>query len=271
MSDSITMYQVDAFTQQVFGGNPAAVMIFDKWPQESLMRAMAMENNLSETAYLRPAKAHELNSFDYELRWFTPAAEVDLCGHATLASGHVLFQHVGVSQQTIRFKTRSGMLTVTQLASGMLELDFPATELTSVSVPTALIGGLGVEPQGVWLGFDYIAVMANEDEVRRLKPDMKALRQLPERGVVVTAKGTTHDFVSRCFFPKLEVNEDPVTGSAHCQLAPYWQAQLNRGNVLTGQQLSTRGGVIECEVIGSRVKLRGHAVTYMTATVHLAL
>lgn len=255
----LTMYQVDAFTSQVFGGNPAAVLLLDEWLSDAQLLAIADENNLSETAFL---VASDDGGSDYELRWFTPAAEVDLCGHATLAAAHVLFTHVGVTQQILRFSTRSGVLVVARGDNNQVTMDFPAASLQEVSIPASILRGIGTTPLQVYKAYDYIAVLPTAADVRGLKPDFAALRELDGRGVVVTAQGEECDFVSRCFFPKLRVDEDPVTGSAHCELAPLWAEKLGRQQ-LTGMQLSARGGQVNCVLEGSRVKLSGPAVTYL--------
>ncbi|MGX5915557.1 PhzF family phenazine biosynthesis protein [Aliidiomarina sp. Khilg15.8] len=261
----LTMYQVDAFTTRVFGGNPAAVLVLDDWLSDAELLAIADENNLSETAFL--VASDEADS-DYQLRWFTPAAEVDLCGHATLAAAHVLFAHVGVTQESLRFSTRSGILVVRRGDDNLITMDFPAASLQEVSMPASILRGIGVTPLQVYKAYDYIAVLPTEADVRGLKPDFAALRELDGRGVVVTAKGEQCDFVSRCFFPKLRVDEDPVTGSAHCELAPLWAEKLAKKE-LTGIQLSSREGQINCIVDGSRVQLSGNAVTYLSGEIFI--
>lgn len=257
----LRMFQVDAFAERVFEGNPAAVCPLDAWLDDSLLQAIAEENNLSETAFFVPVGEA------FELRWFTPVAEVDLCGHATLASAHVLYRHLGYSKASIRFLTRSGALIVSQSHRG-LSMDFPVVPLQPAQAPEALIAGLGTQPQQVLAAFDYVAVYESEDEVRSLLPDYSQLRLVGLRGVVATAPGEAADFVSRCFFPKLGVNEDPVTGSAHCELAPYWSARLGRSE-LQARQLSRRGGSVGCTVRGERVLLSGSAVDFMTAEIEL--
>ncbi|RUO30032.1 isomerase [Aliidiomarina sedimenti] len=263
------LYQVDAFSDEVFAGNPAAVALLDEWLDDGVLQQIAEENNLSETAFLVAASDAKT---DYELRWFTPAAEVDLCGHATLASAHVLFEHCDVDASTLSFATRSGVLTVAQQEDGLLVMDFPLSELKEVTFPASLMRGIGAEPMQVLKDFDYIAVLNSEAEVRALKPNFSALCELDGRGVLVTAAGEDCDFVSRCFFPKLRVDEDPVTGSAHCELAAYWSERLGKSK-LNAKQLSARGGSIECEVLAgqqaARVLLKGRAVTYLEGTIRL--
>lgn len=259
----LTLYQVDAFTDRLFAGNPAAVCPLEQWLDDATLQAIAEENNLSETAFFVPADN------GYQLRWFTPEAEVDLCGHATLAAAHVLYQHLGYDAAQLAFFTRSGTLTVSRTGNG-LTMDFPGTMPQPVVAPQTLVAGLGAVPAEVLLAFDYVAVFKCEAEVQALTPDFMALRQLDKRGVLATAPAEQGGFVSRCFFPKLQVDEDPVTGSAHCELAPYWAKRLGQ-SVLTGRQLSKRGGQVHCEVIGDRVRLTGQAVDYLQATLQLSV
>lgn len=251
----LNIYQVDAFAEKVFEGNPAAVCPLEEWVSDDVLQKIAEENNLSETAFFAPEKQ------GFKLRWFTPVAEVDLCGHATLAAAYVLYKHLGYSGQEISFSTRSGKLVVKKVAKG-LRMDFPASVPEVVQAPNNLVAGLGREPKEVLAAFDYIAVLDSEDEVINLNPDFSKWLDLDLRGVVVTAPGKDVDFVSRCFFPKLRINEDPVTGSAHCELAPFWGARLGLKN-LKAKQLSKRTGLVECGLIEDRVILSGNAVSYM--------
>lgn len=257
----LRMFQVDAFADRVFEGNPAAVCPLEAWLDAGLLLAIAEENNLSETAFFVPA------ADGFELRWFTPAEEVDLCGHATLASAHVLFTHLGYQRPEVRFSTRSGQLVVHRGPLGLC-MDFPAALPAPTETPVALVEALGSQPCEVLAAFDYVVVYETEQQVVALAPDFAMLRRVGLRGVVATAPGGDADFVSRCFFPKLRVDEDPVTGSAHCELAPYWARRLGRTH-LVGRQRSKRGGTVACEVSGSRVLLSGRAVDYMTAEVHV--
>lgn len=261
----ISIYQVDAFASQVFEGNPAAVCPLGHWLDDELLQKIAEANNLSETAFIVPVESH--GEKDIELRWFTPQGEVDLCGHATLASAHVLYQHLGFNEPQIRFLSRSGELIVTK-ASGGYCLDFPASMPTEVEAPTKLLEGLGLTPKAVLAAADYQVVLNSAEEVAKLEPDFAKWLELDLRGVIVTAPGTEVDFVSRCFYPKYRVNEDPVTGSAHCQLTPYWQSQLGRNN-LTAKQLSQRTGQLTCELRGDRVLLTGGAADYMAGEINL--
>lgn len=258
----IRLFQVDAFARRVFEGNPAAVCPLEAWLPDELLQAIAEENNLSETAFFVPAGA------GFELRWFTPLAEVDLCGHATLASAHVLFEELGHAEPVIRFATRSGELRV-ERRNGLLAMDFPARPPLPCAVPSALVDGLGAQPAEVLAADDYVALFDDEAAVRALAPDMARLRQLGLRGVCVTAPGAgAVDFVSRFFAPGVGVPEDPVTGSAHCELAPYWAARLGKDR-LQAQQVSRRGGDVACELRGDRVILAGGAVTFMQAEISL--
>ncbi|TMP30274.1 isomerase [Pseudoalteromonas rubra] len=258
----LDIFQVDAFASAVFEGNPAAVCPLPSWLPDDLLQKIAEENNLSETAFFVSAEN------TYQLRWFTPKGEVDLCGHATLATAHVLFTHLGFHDQTVQFQTRSGLLSVTKLPEGY-SMDFPATPPHPVDPPENILVGLGVSSvEAVLAGFDYLVVLSHESEVKAVSPDFEKLAQLDLRGVVVTARGDSVDFVSRCFYPKLRVNEDPVTGSAHCQLAPYWCERLDK-NKLTAQQLSERTGKIKCTLVEGRVILEGNAVDYLQGQISI--
>ncbi|MCO7187776.1 PhzF family phenazine biosynthesis protein [Pseudoalteromonas sp. XMcav2-N-2] len=258
----LDIYQVDAFASAVFEGNPAAVCPLQSWLSDDLLQKIAEENNLSETAFFVPAE----NTF--QLRWFTPKGEVDLCGHATLAAAHVLFTNLNFDGQTIQFQTRSGLLSVKKGSQGY-SMDFPATLPQPAVTPENLLIGLGISSfECVLAGFDYIVVLSNESEVNAIVPEFEKLAQLDLRGVVVTAPGDSVDFVSRCFYPKLRVNEDPVTGSAHCQLAPYWCERLDKNEVIA-QQLSERTGTIRCTLVEGRVILEGNAVDYLRGQIFI--
>lgn len=259
----LPLYQVDAFTDRVFHGNPAAVCPLDAWLPDRVLQAIAAENNLAETAYFVKEGA------DYRLRWFTPVAEVDLCGHATLASADVLFRVLGHADDTVRFHTRSGVLEVAH-RGGVYFMDFPATPPVSCAQPAMLAEALGVTPRHTLRAFDYIVVVETEAEVRALAPDFNRLAQLDLRGVAVTAPGTEVDFVSRFFAPRYGINEDPVTGSAHCELAPYWAGVLGK-TTMRAEQVSPRGGMVGCELRGERITLSGRAAHYMTAEIDIPL
>jgi len=251
--------QVDAFTDELFRGNPAAVMILPKAPNEAWMQNVAREMNLSETAFIVPRKG------EFDLRWFTPAAEVDLCGHATLASAHVLWETGGLDRgETARFHTKSGLLSATWV-DPWIEMDFPAEVESACEAPEPLIRALGAKP--VYVGrnrLDYLVELESESAVREAKPDFGLLRTLDGRGAMITARAATpqFDFVSRYFAPAFGIDEDPVTGSTHCCLAPFWSARLGKDE-LTAHQASARGGIVRTRVAGDRVTLGGKAVTVL--------
>ncbi len=257
------MYQVDAFTDKLFGGNPAAVCILDKWLDEGLMQAIGAENNLAETAFIVK------NNEGYEIRWFTPAVEVDLCGHATLASAHVVFNYLGYDSDEITFTSpRSGVLKVKKDGE-LLTLDFPTDVFNKIDTPKFLVDGLGAVPEEVYKGkTDYMAVFSYQHEIEAMKPDFKSLALLGERGVIATAKGDVVDFVSRFFAPQSGIDEDPVTGSAHTTLTPYWSEKLGK-NELSAIQLSARKGHLNCKMMGDRVMISGHAVTYLVGEIEV--
>ena len=255
----LRIFQIDAFTDEVFGGNPAAVCPLESWIDDATLQAIALENNLSETAFLVPANGA------YGLRWFTPLAEVDLCGHATLASAQVVFQHLQPGADSVAFDTRSGRLAVSRGTDG-LTMDFPALAAHPVEPPADLVAGLGAEPTAAYAGMDYLALFETEAEVRALAPDQLALGRLDRRGVIVSAPGESVDFVSRFFSPNMGVPEDPVTGSAHCMLAPFWGERLGK-TTLVARQISRRGGIVRCELAGERVRLTGRAVQYLEGTI----
>jgi PhzF family phenazine biosynthesis protein len=254
---TIEIHQVDAFTDRAFSGNPAAVCFPPDAADDAWLARVAAEMNLSETAFLWRQDG------GYRLRWLTPAVEVDLCGHATLASAHVIWESGrAAADETLHFFTRSGELTAVRRGE-TIELDFPATEPEPADVPRAVLTALGIERAECFRSrHDYMLVLERESDVRALRPDFGALRTLPVRGVIVTAPSETSDFVSRFFAPGAGVDEDPVTGSAHCALAPYYARRLAK-NPLVGYQASARGGTVEVEHIGDRVKLRGRAVTVL--------
>jgi PhzF family phenazine biosynthesis protein len=257
----IPIYQVDAFTGQVFSGNPAAVCPLREWLPAELMQKIASENNLSETAFFVP------EGDGYRIRWFTPAAEVDLCGHATLASAYVFFTFIETAASQIRFASRSGPLRVAR-SGEMLTMDFPSQPPVPCTAPPALISSLGRTPREVLSSEDYFVVYEKEDDVRSLNPDMAGLGSLDLRGVIVTAPGSDADFVSRFFAPALGIPEDPVTGSAHCALIPYWSRRLGKDD-LFARQISGRGGELFCRNMSDRVAISGRAVLYMKGTIEL--
>lgn len=256
------MYVVDAFADRIFTGNPAAVCLLEQWLPDPVLRSIAAENNLSETAFVvRGAGCHSL-------RWFTPEVEVDLCGHATLAAAHVLYTQEGSGGEILRFETRSGTLSVTR-HDDWIRLDFPSRPAEDCEMPADLETGLGRAPSRVARSRDYLAVFETEAEVRGLTPDFTALARVDALGIIATAPGDTCDFVSRFFAPRAGIPEDPVTGSAHCTLIPYWSARLDRRD-LVARQVSRRGGELRCEDRGGRVGILGQAVTYSIGSIRIA-
>jgi predicted PhzF superfamily epimerase YddE/YHI9 len=254
-------FRVHAFTSSPFGGNPAGVCPLERWLPDDLLQMVAAENNLSETAFF--TKEGE----QFHLRWFTPAVEVDLCGHATLASALVLFNELGWKERTIRFSSRGGLLGATPLGD-VIELDFPARPGAPCSAPDILLRGLGSAPVEVLKARDYLAVYRTSAEVAALQPDMQLLGQLDCLGVIVTAPGSDADFISRFFAPRAGVPEDPVTGSAHCTLIPYWAQRLGKSE-LFAKQISKRGGELFCRNEGERVAIGGRAVVYCRGELQL--
>lgn len=265
---SLPIAIIDAFTSAPFKGNPAAVCLMEQQPEENWMQQVAEEMNLSETAFLLPRE-----DGSYSLRWFTPTNEVELCGHATLASAHYLWTNGNVHlSQTLQFHTRSGLLTAQHSENGSITLNFPAEPVEQTAAPDELLHGLGLIPRFVGRNrMDFLVEVDSEETVRTLKPDFSLLARVPSRGVIVTSRSTTGssiDFVSRAFFPASGVNEDPVTGSAHCALAPYWQKRL-RKDVLCAYQASARGGELLVRVEEGRVYMTGEAVTILTGNLHI--
>lgn len=251
----LPIYQVDAFTTQLFGGNPAAVCPLEQWLPDATMQRLAFENNLSETAFF--VKEGE----QYHIRWFTPEFEIDLCGHATLASAYVIFNELKYPHNYITFTCKSGLLQVTKKGE-RIELNFPARMPEPAHAPDALLRGFNIAPVQVFKSRDYFLVYETEDQVQQLVPDFNQLNQLDVVGIIVTAKGTQADFVSRFFVPNSVIAEDPVTGSAHSSLVPYWSRQLGKSK-LTALQLSARRGELQCEMLGTRVSMAGYGVLYM--------
>lgn len=253
----VPLFQLDAFTSRRFSGNPAAVIPLEAFPPEEVMQAVAAENNLSETAFL------VREGDDYRLRWFTPAVEVPLCGHGTLASAAVVLERLEPARATVTFHTASGPLAVRRAAAGYV-MDFPVRRTAAVTAPSALIQALGVAPEEVRAdGTSYLAIFQREAVVRDLAPDLSAVARLDRCGVIVTAPGEgEYDMVSRYFTPARGIAEDPVTGSAHCALAPYW-SQRSGKSVLRAYQASRRGGELTCRMRGERVELQGTCVFYL--------
>jgi PhzF family phenazine biosynthesis protein len=259
---NLSIFQIDAFASRPFAGNPAAVVPLDAWLPDDVMQAIAMENNLAETAFFVPREK------GYDLRWFTPTIEMDLCGHATLATGFLLFDILGTDQSILRFQTRSGELTVEKI-NGRYVLDFPSRPGVSSEAPAGLIEALGgKQPKEILKSRDYMLVYESEAEVLSIKPNFEALANIDTHAVIVTAKGDDSDFVSRFFAPEVGVPEDPVTGSAHCTLIPYWAEKLGK-NELFAKQVSWRGGELFCELVGDRVKIGGDAVLYLKGEIYV--
>jgi len=257
------IYQVDAFTDKVFSGNPAAVCPLENWLSDEIMQKIAMENNLAETAFY--VKRNEL----YEIRWFTPTVEVDLCGHATLAAAFVLFNHEGHEGDLINFYShRSGKLTVSKVGDNLI-LNFPTDEYHQVKLSEELTNGFNLKPIEVLKGkTDYVLVFENENQVIEIAPDFETISKLKCRGIIITAPGHTSDFVSRFFAPQSGINEDPVTGSAHTTLIPYWANKLEK-NELSAIQLSERKGYLNCKYLTDRVEISGKAVLYLKGEIYL--
>ncbi|MEL6941595.1 MAG: PhzF family phenazine biosynthesis protein [Bacteroidota bacterium] len=259
---TLNLYQVDAFTNQIFKGNPAAIIPLEKWLPDETMQALAAENNLSETAFIIP------KGDDFELRWFTPAIEVRLCGHATLATANVLFEQLNYKEDRIRFHTKSGVLTV-EKEEDFLVMNFPADELEEIAILKEVQDGLGAKVEKLYKGKDdYLAILDSQQTLEQLTPDFRMLTQLDSRGIIATAKGEEFDFVSRGFFPKAGIDEDPVTGSAHTTLTPYWSNVLGK-KTLTARQLSQRTGDLICTLDSDRVLLKGQAVLYLVGKVRV--
>lgn len=257
----LPLWQVDAFASQRFKGNPAAVVPLHEWLPDATLLAIAAENNLAETAYLLP------QGEDYAIRWFTPGVEVPLCGHATLASAWVVLNRLDPERDAVRFHSKSGPLSVTRDGT-RLAMDFPAIEVQPSSGNAALVAALGAVPKVLSEGFQWLAEYETEEQVRALKPDFRARALLDIHGVIATAPGRDCDFVSRFFAPQAGIDEDPVTGSAHCRLVPYWARRLGKAT-LFARQVSARGGELWCELRGERVRMAGHAVPYLEGTIEI--
>jgi PhzF family phenazine biosynthesis protein len=259
---TIPLYQVDAFTGRVFSGNPAAVCLLEEWLDDRTLQRIAAENNLSETAFL--VKRGER----YEIRWMTPSVEVDLCGHATLASAFVIFNYLDPGVDAVYFDTRKAGELVVRKEDGRVALDFPARPPQPCQPHERLVDALGTQPLQVLASRDYLVVYRSEDQIHTLQPDMNLLALLDRFAVIVTAPGDDSDFVSRFFAPAQGIPEDPVTGSAHCTLVPYWSRRLRKKR-LRALQVSPRGGELWCEDLGDRVKIAGQAVLYLKGEITL--
>lgn len=251
----LPIYQVDAFGSAVFSGNPAAVCPLESWLPDATLQAIATENNLSETAYFVPSNG------GFELRWFTPSCEVDLCGHATLASAYVLFHELGASGDVLRFQTKSGELVVGR-DGDRLVMNFPSRPPAPIQADPALVPALGGKPLEILAARDYLAVYQSADEVLALSPNMETLTRIDRFAFIATAPGVNCDFVSRFFAPAKGIPEDPVTGSAHCTLIPYWAGKLGK-TTLYARQISKRGGELFCKLLGDRVEMAGNAALFL--------
>jgi len=262
----LRIFQIDAFTDKLFGGNPAAVCPLENWPSDEILQNIAIENNLAETSFFV-----QLSKNHFHLRWFTPEFEMDLCGHATLASAFVIINELGNNSNDILFDTQSGLLKVKKVAD-YLELDFPSRPPKKAELPKIISDGLNIQPKEVWKARDYLLVYDSEDDIERIKPNMAILNQIniDPGGIIFTAKGKSDDvdFVSRFFTPQATVFEDPVTGSAHCTLIPFWAERLNKKK-LRALQISERGGELICQLNKDRVAIRGKAVKYLEGTIEL--
>lgn len=257
------LFQVDAFTERTFCGNPAAIVPVEAWPDEDLMQHIAAENNLAETAFVK--KRGEAGQYD--IRWFTPVTEVDLCGHATLGSAHVLWNHLGEKAGKLTFHCRGGQLPV-ERDNGMIVLDFPSRPGASVPVSAEIVMALGRMPAELYKARDYMAVFENKRDVHELAPDMAKVAELDAMGLIVTAPATRHDFVCRYFCPGAGIPEDPVTGSAHCTLVPFWAKRLGKSS-LTSHQVSRRAGELFCQDRGDRVSIAGRCADYLSGTIRV--
>lgn len=262
-------YVIDAFTDKLFGGNPAGVCLLEKWLTDDILQNIAAENNLSETAFLVKQNGY------YDLRWFTPTIEVDLCGHATLASAFVLFEQIEKNSGKLEFSTKSGIMTVAR-ENDILYLDFPARPAEPCPIYKTFENAFKIKPAAAFKAYDFLVLVDSEETLKSITPDFSVLRQLKTEagidndvfGIIVTAKGNDCDFVSRFFAPDFGVDEDPVTGRAHCTLIPFWSEKTGK-NKFTARQLSKRGGILYCENLGKRVKIGGRAVKYLTGEIEI--
>ncbi len=257
----IPIYQIDAFTKERFKGNPAAICPLEEWLSEELMQNIAAENNLSETAFF--VKKNDR----YQIRWFTPENEIDLCGHATLASAHLIMRYLEKGLERVVFHSKSGKLEVYK-NEDRLSMIFPSRPAEVCDVPEDLVKALGVEPEQVLKSRDYMVIYSDEGIIKDIQPDMELLKKVNNHGTIITAKGKEVDFVSRFFVPACGVPEDPVTGSAHCTLIPYWSSKLAKKD-LVAKQLSARGGTLYCQDMGDRVKISGSAVLYLRGSIEV--
>ena len=257
----LSLYQIDAFASKLFEGNPAAVCPLDEWLPDEIMQSIAEENNLSETAFFVP------KGNGFHIRWFTPASEVDLCGHATLAAAYVLFNILGYKKDKIEFDSKSGILAVTKDNESLI-MDFPAQPPVSCEIPKEIVKAFNITPIECLKSEDFIVVFEREIDIESANPDFEQLKKLNLRGVIITAKSTRYDFVARFFAPKYGIPEDPVTGSAYTQLAPYW-ASMTGSKRFSVKQMSSRGGELTCEIVDDRVLISGQAIKYLEGKIKI--
>ena len=257
----LPLYQIDAFAKNAFEGNPAAICPLDTWLSDEILLSIPEENNLSETAYFVKTEK------GFHIRWFTPTTEVDLCGHATLAAAFVIFNELGYKENSISFESKSGVLRVVK-DNDLLIMDFPTQAPTACELPTEIKQAFDVSPVECLKAEDYILVFNNENEILNAKPKLELLKNIDLRGVIITAPSKDYDFVSRFFAPKYGINEDPVTGSAHTQLIPYWSEKLSK-NKFSAKQVSNRGGELFCALLGERVSIAGYAVKYLQGEIEI--
>jgi PhzF family phenazine biosynthesis protein len=258
----IKLYQIDTFTNEIFKGNAAAICPLDNWISDDLMLRIASENNLSETGFF--VKENK----GYHIRWFTPTVEVDLCGHATLAAAYVLYNYLNYKAENVVFQSRSGNLSVRK-SDDYFVLNFPSDKISNVDLTDELTSPFDIKPIDAFKGkTDYMLIFENEDIISKMTPDLSFLAKIRARGIIVTAKGNESDFVSRFFAPQSGINEDPVTGSAHTTLTPFWSDFLNKTELIA-KQLSQRGGILKCSNLGERVEISGQATTYLTGSIRL--
>jgi len=258
---TLKIYQIDAFAKEVFEGNPAAVVPLNSWLDDTLMQKIALENNLSETAFF--VKEGE----KFHIRWFTPTDEVDMCGHATLASAFVLFEILNVQDSEIVFSSKSGDLHVKR-DEGMFVMDFPAQEIVTCDFPNVILEAFETEPKACYKAMDYLLVFENEEDIINAKPNLEKLKNIDVRGVIITAKSAEYDFICRFFAPKYGVDEDPVTGSAFTQLVPYWSKVLGKDE-FRAKQVSQRGGEVFCKLNEKRVEIAGYGVKYLEGVIEI--
>jgi PhzF family phenazine biosynthesis protein len=259
----LNVFVVNAFAETTFGGNPAAVVALEQWLNDELLQQIAAQHNLSETAFIVPEVE------DFSIRWMTPVDEVKLCGHATLASAHVYFNHLNYKKDKITFHSKSGPLHVTKRNDEKLTLDFPADTFEEIKGAAEIEKALNIKPLAVYKSsFDYMVIANNQSEIENLSPDLSILKKFPTRGTIVTAKGDEADFVSRFFAPQFGVDEDPVTGSAHTAMIPYWANKMGK-TILSAIQLSKRKGYLDCELVGDRVLISGSAITYLEGEIFI--